>query len=92
MRIACGITDTYSMPSFDNTHSVSKDLQGDLFKGTPGLGEQLTPSRVHLAEGVVDAHDRQKRDFLTASQAGKLLEGAKGGRYGGGSGTTLCCW
>jgi hypothetical protein len=63
------------MPNFYNTHSLSKDLQSDLFRGTPGLGEQLTPSRVHLAEGVVDAHDRQKRDFLTASQAGKLLEG-----------------
>ena len=70
------------MHNFNNTHSLSKDLQGDLFRGTPGLGEQLTPSRVHLAEGVVDAHDRQKRDFLTASQAGKLLEGAKGVRYG----------
>lgn len=29
----------------------------------------------------MDTHDRPKRDFLTASQAGKLLEGAKGGRY-----------
>lgn len=70
------------MHNFDNTHSLSKDAQGDLFSGSTRSGEQLTPSRVHLAEGVVDAHDRQKRDFLTASQAGKLLEGARTGRYG----------
>lgn len=70
------------MTYFDNTHSLSKGPQGDLFGVHSCSGEQLTPMGVHPVEGVVDAHDRQKRDFLTAKQASKLVEGARGGRYG----------
>lgn len=70
------------MNDFYNTHSLSKDFQGDLFGGTPAEGEVLTLSRVPPAEGVVDAHDRPKKDFLTAKQATRFLEGAKAGRYG----------
>lgn len=70
------------MNAFDNTHSLSKDPQRDLFGVHSDSGEQLTPIRVHLVEGVVDAHDRQKRDFLTARQASRLVEGARGGRHG----------
>jgi len=70
------------MNDFDNTHSLSKDPQGDLFRVHPDLGEQLTLSQGRPAEGVVDAHDRPKKDFLTAKQASKLVEGARGGRHG----------
>lgn len=70
------------MTDFYNTHSLSKDPQGDLFGAHSDPGEQLTPMRVHPAEDVVDAHDREKRDFLNAKQASRLVEGAKAGRHG----------
>lgn len=70
------------MNSFDNTHSLSKDRQGDLFSGVTESGEHLTLSRVPRAEGVVDAHDRPKRDFLTANQANRFVDGARRGRHG----------
>lgn len=70
------------MNGFDNTHSLSKDPQGDLFGVHSESREHLTLKRVRPSEGVVDAHDRPKRDFLTAKQACKLIEEARAGRHG----------
>jgi hypothetical protein len=53
------------------------NAQHDLFAQAPVADRQ---SVKNLLKVVVDGHDRPKRDFLTPSEAGRLLKSARGGR------------
>lgn len=53
--------------------------QAGLFEEAP-VANRCSVKRT--SEGVVDAHDRPKRDFLTPPEMERLLKGARGGRFG----------
>ncbi len=72
------------MHRFYSTHSLTKDAQQGLFNDplTPATSARPAHQTQRQAEGVVDAQDRPRKDFLTAAQASRFVNGARMGRHG----------
>jgi hypothetical protein len=57
--------------------------QGEFFGPRPDPKAYACGRTVkRAAAGVVDAHERTKRDFLTQAEVDRLVAGARGGRFG----------
>ncbi len=57
--------------------------QGEFFGPRPDPKASSKGRNVkRAAAGVVDAHERTKRDFLTQAEVDRLVAGARGGRFG----------